>query len=194
MKSMAPWEKFFEEKIRLIAKRKRILDVGGGTPLQKQLGAYRELFKETEYVVIDKNYESAGVVKGDAHNLPFQDESFDAVICKSVLEHVEDPFRVVAELRRVLKPGGLGLIYVPFLFPYHAEKGFYADYWRFTGDGVKMLFKDFSSVEMVKVRGFFETVAYLLPYVRVFAPVARLLDWLVPSKNQTSGFTIFVTK
>jgi SAM-dependent methyltransferase len=45
-------------------------------------------------------------LEGDAHSLPFEDASFDVVYCRFVLEHVESPSRVLAEMRRVLKPGG----------------------------------------------------------------------------------------
>ena len=40
----------------------------------------------------------------DAHDLPFRDNSFDAIICQAVLEHVADPYRCVDEIYRVLKP------------------------------------------------------------------------------------------
>jgi len=45
-------------------------------------------------------------IGGDATNLPFTDNSFDVVVCNSALEHVADEGRTVAEIRRVLKPGG----------------------------------------------------------------------------------------
>src|SRR3989338_2060834 len=124
---MTQWEQFFEEKIRILAESNRVLDIGcGGMPMGKQLAAYKKLFEGKEYIVLDKHPKTPEVIKGDAHHLPFPDESFDAVICKSVLEHVENPFQVVSEIRRVLKSGGVAIIYIPFLFPYHAERGFYA--------------------------------------------------------------------
>jgi len=48
---------------------------------------------------------------GNAYELPFEKESFDAVCSMDVLEHVEDPARVIAEAARVLKPGGQFFFY-----------------------------------------------------------------------------------
>jgi SAM-dependent methyltransferase len=45
-------------------------------------------------------------VQGDAHQLELADASFDLVYCRYVLEHVADPRQVVAEMRRVVRPGG----------------------------------------------------------------------------------------
>jgi len=45
-------------------------------------------------------------LRGDAHALEFPDSTFDVVYCRYLLEHVADPSRVLAEMRRVLKEGG----------------------------------------------------------------------------------------
>ena len=55
----------------------------------------------------------AHFVEGDATRLPFPDEYFDRVICSEVLEHVSDDRLVLAELVRVLRPGGVLAISVP---------------------------------------------------------------------------------
>src|SRR6202035_5249248 len=51
--------------------------------------------------------------------LPFDAETFDGIIFLSVLQHVPDPFAVAAEVMRVLRPGGRGVIDWPFLQPVH---------------------------------------------------------------------------
>lgn len=72
-------------------------------------------------------------VKGDALDLPYADESFDCVIASEILEHVPEDDRAIAELVRVLKPGGALAITVPRWLPekvcwllsdeYHANEG-----------------------------------------------------------------------
>jgi SAM-dependent methyltransferase len=73
------------------------------------------------------------VVRGDALGLPFPDGAFDKVICAEVLEHLPDDSSAMAELARVLRPGGLLAISVPRYGPelvnwalserYHAVPG-----------------------------------------------------------------------
>lgn len=56
-------------------------------------------------------------VKMDIHHIPFDENTFDVVLCNHVLEHVQDDIKVVAEIRRVLKPGGFAILQVPFFNP-----------------------------------------------------------------------------
>ena len=83
-------------------------------------------------------------VVGDGHKLPFKDEIFDAVILEAVLEHVREPKMVVAEVGRVLRPGGWVCAGVPFMQGYHASP---EDYQRYTVWGLENLFSDFQKLE-----------------------------------------------
>jgi SAM-dependent methyltransferase len=58
-----------------------------------------------------------GLAVSDARKLPFPDGHFDAIICSEVLEHIHEYEAVVAECRRILKPGGQFAISVPRYFP-----------------------------------------------------------------------------
>ncbi|MDO8750289.1 MAG: class I SAM-dependent methyltransferase [Dehalococcoidia bacterium] len=53
------------------------------------------------------------LVRADGEAVPFQDHSFDRVICSEVLEHVLHPENVIAEIARLLKPGGTAVITIP---------------------------------------------------------------------------------
>ena len=73
-----------------------------------------------------------GVLRGDARSLPFDDDTFDVVITSEVLEHIQDDVAAIAEMVRVLRPGGRFAATVPAWFPetinwklsdeYHAPK------------------------------------------------------------------------
>ncbi len=72
----------------------------------------------------------------DIAKLPFKDNSVDAIICESVLEHVKDPYGVVKEMRRVLKPGGLVYVTVPFIASFHSSPN---DYYRWSREGLRAM-------------------------------------------------------
>ena len=99
-------------------------------------------------------------VRADAHSLPFADSSVDSLLLVGVLEHVDDPVGVLAEARRVLKPGGLGYVAVPFLQMEHAAQ----DYVRWTRLGFERLLQQnqFTIEQMVTNGGFFLVLDYLI--------------------------------
>jgi SAM-dependent methyltransferase len=59
-----------------------------------------------ERAVLEDNPPNVSYVRGDAHALPFRDQSFDAVCCFAALYFISDPLRAVDEIVRVLAPGG----------------------------------------------------------------------------------------
>lgn len=76
---------------------------------------FLKLFKKQQnltYITADLHSPIADV-KADICNLPFENNSFDIVFCNHVLEHIEDDFKAMSELYRVLKPNGLGIFQIP---------------------------------------------------------------------------------
>lgn len=77
--------------------------------------AFYNRFKKLDnldYTTTDLNSPLADV-KADICNLPFQDNSFDVILCNHVLEHIPDDTKAMQELYRVLKPGGWGIFQIP---------------------------------------------------------------------------------
>lgn len=105
------------------------------------LGSGQDIFEG--YINVDYgNYKNVDIV-ADIQNLPFQNNSIDFIISNSVLEHIENPEKVVSEIKRVLKPGGKAYISVPQVSVRHHE----IDYFRWTLPGLQKLFKDFDLIE-----------------------------------------------
>ncbi len=75
-------------------------------------------------------------VAADAECLPFRGNLFQRVECDAVLEHVRRPERAIAEIARVLAPGGYLHLVTPFCHPFHEYP---KDYRRYTLDGLKEL-------------------------------------------------------
>jgi len=112
----------------------RLLDIGCG-----QL-PYASLFAGhvSEYVGLDFVDNPRAQLRGPAEALPVPDASFDVVLCTQVLEHCDDPARVVSELRRVTRPGGLVLASTHGVQVYHPSP---VDHWRWTHTGLELLFR-----------------------------------------------------
>ena len=104
-------------------------------------------------------------VKGDTDvhldltRLGVADASVDTVVCVSVLEHVDDLSAALAELTRVLAPGGTLLLTVPFLYPLHDTH----DVWRVTPTAWPTLLGDGFEIEaLTSLGGRIATLAMLL--------------------------------
>ena len=106
--------------------RGKVLDMGGGRKAK-----YIPLLPpglDITSVNIDAEFAPTHLVK-PGQPLPFDDNSFDTVICFNTLEHIYDAPAVLAELHRVVKPGGLVHVTVPFMFRSHGHPD---DYFRAT--------------------------------------------------------------
>jgi ubiquinone/menaquinone biosynthesis C-methylase UbiE len=86
----------------------------------------------------------------DAHDLPFQDQVFHGIIATAVLEHVLYPEKVVSEMHRVLKDGGVIYSEIPFM--QQVDEGAY-DFTRYTLSGHRRLFNYFSEISSGLVAG-----------------------------------------
>jgi demethylmenaquinone methyltransferase / 2-methoxy-6-polyprenyl-1,4-benzoquinol methylase len=107
------WRRFLVSRVR-VGRGARVLDVATGT------GAVaRELIRRTGCTVVglDQSAEmlaearrrlpaSVELVEGDADHLPFPDASFDALTFTYLMRYVDDPAGTLAELARVVRPGG----------------------------------------------------------------------------------------
>jgi SAM-dependent methyltransferase len=80
-------------------------------PEQAFYKRFRNL-KNLDYTTTDLNSPLADV-KADICNLPFEDSSFDFILCNHVLEHIPDDTKAMQELYRILKPGGTGIFQIP---------------------------------------------------------------------------------
>ena len=103
------------------------------------------------------------------------DNTFTCVFCSGVLEHVDNVWKAMAEITRVLKPQGVLLLGVPFRQPIHSHPH---DYWRFTRYGIGYLLKDNFKVEDLKE---------IEPDPRYEFPGAYLVRAIKINSNSTSS-------
>jgi|GEM_PF-536702 len=139
---------------------KRLLQYTDANPLVVDVGSGPDRISE-EFINLDI-FPFPGVdVVGSADKLPFKDATFDGLTSESLLEHVADPKGVAAEMRRIVKPGGVIYASAPFIHPYHASPD---DFNRFTTSGLKELFPGFDVLEIGVRSGPWSAFLILLAY------------------------------
>src|SRR5919112_558537 len=100
------------ERVRAIPSDARVLEVGSGAHgLVFFFGTTRGVGVDPlacDYAALFPAWQDrARTIAAAGERLPFADASFDVVLCDNVVDHAEDPARIVRELSRVLAPGGL---------------------------------------------------------------------------------------
>lgn len=156
----------------------KIINVGSGSRriAEKVINIDPMPFKEVDIVA-----------RGDA--LPFKDNEVARVICDTVLEHVENPSAVIAEIDRVLEKGGYLYVTVPFLYPFHSSPH---DFYRWTKEGVHQELNHFD-IRMIGVRSgpFSAVTAYLCALVgAIFSLGNERLYWLLVNLSTFLFFPI----
>ncbi len=126
-----------------------------------ELGGFAE--GRRAYATGATEYRVTNVTPGDSYldasAMDLPDASVDGFVCESMLEHVEDPEAVIAEIRRVLVPNGRVLLLVPWMYPYHAAPD---DFARFSESGLRRLLAGFEVVSVEPVGDFWTTMATFL--------------------------------
>ncbi len=99
---------FLQRRTNFFSSPQKVLHVA---PEQSFYRRFRQM-KNLEYITSDLESPLADI-RADLLQLPFEDGSFDVVICNHVLEHVKDDRKAMGEILRVLKPGGYAILQVP---------------------------------------------------------------------------------
>jgi len=129
-------------------KRKKVLEIGSLLiDGQERLNLRNLMDSSNTFIGLDMR-EGPGVdVVANSHELPFDDREFDVIINFNTLEHDDDPFKSMKEMKRCLKiEGGVLLTATPCYFYIH---DYPSDYFRYTNEGVKLLGRDFVFKEVV---------------------------------------------
>lgn len=152
-----------------------VLDAGAGEC------SYKRFFSHCRYTAVDLavgdnswNYNNVDCI-APLDLLPFGDDSYDAVLCTQVLEHLEKPLDCLSEVFRVLKPGGRLYLTAPMA---HFEHQVPYDFFRYTSFGLHALLEraGFKENQVTSFGGLFTRWAYELPRAMNFFPGTGLLS------------------
>lgn len=167
-----------------------LLDLGcGKAPLY---GLYRHYTSSTTCVDWGLSLHENPLLDREADlngPLPFESETFDTVLLSDVLEHVVDPLLVMGEIARLLKPGGVLLMNVPFFYWLHETPH---DYHRFTSYALRRMSSavGLRVEELTSIGGAPEIISdmvakHLIRVPRVGSSFAALLQWAVGNLTET---------
>lgn len=136
-------EEWLESTLKLIPKGKRILDAGAGELQYKKYCDHLKYCSQ-DFGGYDGTGDDRGLqmqswdnskldIKSDIAAIPVEDQSFDAIMCIEVLEHIPHPIDALREFARILKPNGYVIITAPVsslthFAPYYFYNG-YSRYW-----------------------------------------------------------------
>jgi SAM-dependent methyltransferase len=198
-----------ESMEKILFTKQLVLDLGASNRFNKQFGQYKNKKIQADYLCTDLQMGDVDFVS-NIEAVPIADNSIDAVICNAVLEHVAEPWTAAKEIYRILKPGGVAFLYVPFLYPYHGQSnpvsvehvGF-EDCYRYTIDGIRYLFRDFSKMRLSPVE--YGLLAWWRMIVRYrltgsypwVLRLQRLIEWRAGRPigvSQATGFDFWVEK
>ena len=124
----------------------------GGKRLRKR-GSFRPPSEGvTSWVYVNLDPITSPDVLGSVTDVPLLSALADCVMCTEVIEHLAEPERCVREAHRLLRPGGLLIGSVPFMYPVHGDP---LDFHRFTPEGLMRLLGRFASVDVRPMGGYF---------------------------------------
>jgi SAM-dependent methyltransferase len=176
----------FGELLLALTPAPRLLVVGGS--IQGQGMEALAANPAFDLVASDVSFGPLTALICDAHQIPFDDGTFDGVVVQAVLEHVVDPTQCVSEIHRVLKTGGAVYAETPFMQQVHM--GPY-DFTRFTHSGHRRLFREFEEVASGPVGGPGMALAWSYQYFLLSFTASRPLRGLI---RAFAGVTAFFLK
>ena len=190
--------------IKCFASEKIILNIGSGSK-----------FIRSDIINIDLSPHKNIDVVADATELPIKDGTVDVVICESLIEHLPDSSKLIAEMLRILNNNGYLYLVSPFMLGFHASPN---DYYRWTDQGLRQLLNNFKDIDIRVIYGpatafanmasewfaillsfnlRFLYVFWLLLFLTILSPL-KLLDFLlVKYKNSSKiamGFVAIAKK
>jgi ubiquinone/menaquinone biosynthesis C-methylase UbiE len=168
-------DQFVISSVSELGSDKLVLDAGAGE------SRFKDILKDVRYLAIDIGWGDLGWdyskidVACSVDRLPFDSNVFDIVICTQVLEHVKEPQRVLNELFRVLKGGGVVCITAPQGWGVHQAPH---DYFRFTCYALSYLMQN-AGFENISIKPSCGYYSYLANRLTIFP---KTLFWQIQNK------------
>ena len=176
---------FVEQACRDLGKvRPRILDVGCGTGANLQMLSRFGVAEGVDVSVAALDFcRARGLAKvkqGAAESLPYEDAAFDLVTGLDVVEHLDDDIAGLKEMRRVLRPGGRAVLFVPaFMFLWGVQDDISHHRRRYTLPDLKRKLRE---AGLTVERATYANLTFFAP-ILLGRQLMRLIGWRPASEN-----------
>lgn len=186
-----------------------VLDIGGKKTSKR--GTFRPPSTSDQWVYLNNDQSTSPDYLANAENLPFPNSSFNTFLMCEVIEHLPKPEQCLSEAARILKPGGYGIVTIPFLFPIHSDP---FDYQRWTPTKIEEVFSNVG-LEIIKITPMGGALAVILDILQIqlnelmrlskyrryilfkFLHLIKILlrrYWSSPNERITTGFAVIAKK
>lgn len=158
-----------------------LLDIGcGRMPYRSELEPLVKKYLGLDHPKVSKLYEGRWKpdILADVTAIPLKDASADTILLLQVLEHIEFPTKALSELYRVLAPGGVIIVALPFLYPLHDGQ---FDMARYTEPMLRSIFTH-AGFRIINVKGEGSFVGFFAQALNVFL-FTRIKDVLSEKKD-----------
>jgi len=164
--------------------RPRILDVGCGTGANLQMLSRFGVAEGVDVSVAALDFcRARGLAKvkqGAAESLPYEDAAFDLVTGLDVVEHLDDDIAGLKEMRRVLRPGGRAVLFVPaFMFLWGVQDDISHHRRRYTLPDLKRKLRE---AGLTVERATYANLTFFAP-ILLGRQLMRLIGWRPASEN-----------
>ncbi|MBL0192366.1 MAG: class I SAM-dependent methyltransferase [Saprospiraceae bacterium] len=204
-------EQWLEKTLKQIPNKSKILDAGAGELKYKNFCSHLNYISQ-DFAQYDGKGDDIGLQTGtwdqtkldivsDIINIPVESETFDAILCVEVFEHLPDPISAIKEFSRILKSEGTVIITAPFcsithFAPYHFYSGFNKYFYEhhLLNSGFKIIeissngnFFDYLAQELRRVFSVSEKYSNQSPKLIEKVAIAVILRFLTKSEKKDRG-------
>jgi SAM-dependent methyltransferase len=145
----ANW-RFLEAVIAALPANAVIMDFGAGH------GDFSQILNNRTAIALDVfPYDEIDIVCDMQKVVPFKKSSFDAIVLMNVLEHVQQPERLVKTLTGLLRPGGSLIVTVPFLLKLHQLP---YDFYRYSHEQLMNIGRS-AGIETTRLEGYYDPIS-----------------------------------
>lgn len=154
--------KYLNQNLKKLNLKGKIIDIGG-KKYKKRSDPKLDLKFVNEFLYLNTDKSTNPDIIANAEKIPCESEYFDNILLIEVLEHLENPKKVLKECYRILKKNGVLYMSIPFLYPIHADP---YDFQRWSPTKINLVLKklNFTNIQIYNMGGMYAVINDLIRF------------------------------